>query len=650
MQHFPNKKQISLPEEEDATLAPDIAAPHMLDRAELRLTSIIGALFSVGSFLCLIAISVLGLFFVEIVAEGGETGMLPILSALGLSFVLGMLLLDFTHARSLSGYRAAREANARASKAIASVVLFVLLGMIHPVMAAAIPLAAGAGWLGHVLLHRFSRDEPLWDFLPKEAVSVLTGRDGIGLEMSGTRPPEHVMAAPVSRAGSAIAVVAALASGSYLVAQDIMTQAAFVPLVFGSLWASQAIISYAEGKLSRRDTPRAPAARVERIERDHDQPEHLGLDIQGLMVRDPRGKTLLADINIQVDPGQITGIVGPSGAGKSLLMHAVADPFSISNAETSGSVRIGQTDLWRRENTEQTAPVVLLPPDPIMLPATGADNLTCFHDGEILTRGKWYLERLVFAVDTVEDICNAPNAQTLPSMQVKALAMARAFLLSPPLYLLDRPEDGLPDKQVAALVHRLKQEARLGRSVLMTTNNRALLDSCNRLIVMHEGRVVDFGPANDVLSRMDSGWSRFLGLRHPDTEEVLINWIHSHFHRTGDQANQRKVSGIASDMLALSYQTADARNPGEVQFLFKHFQGHCVLRMSDNDPPLGNGAIRIAETDANSDVEDRELSILGSIMRHTMKVEFDVKQENRRITAQIETYDPRKTGGAPHGG
>ena len=67
-------------------------------------------------------------------------------------------------------------------------------------------------------------------------------------------------------------------------------------------------------------------------------------------------------------------------------------------------------------------------------------------------------------------------------------------------------------------------------------------------------------------------------------------------------------------------------------------------------PPLGNGAIRIAETDANSDVEDRELSILGSIMRHTMKVEFDVKQENRRITAQIETYDPRKTGGAPHGG
>lgn len=646
MQHFPTIKQDDAPDAEEEHL-PDFTAPAMQDRSEQGLTNLIGALFSVGSFLCLIALSVLTLFFVRIVAQGGEVGMLPVLVALGMSFILGMLLLDVTHSRALAGYRAARERNARRSRSIAGGVLCLVLGMIHPMMALAIPISAGVGCLGHFILYRFFQSEPAWDFLPKEAISILTGRDKIGMHLTSHRSPVHVMAAPVSRAGGALSLLTSVAFGSYLIAENVMSMTAFIPLVIGSLWAAQEILDYAEGRFSRPDADTVPASRVERTDVDATE-DNLGLSVQSLNLRRPGGPQIISDINLEVEPGQITGIIGDSGAGKSLFLQSIVDPFSLSGLEVSGNIRLGRNDLWQRQSNNQSVPAVFLPPEPLMLPASGADNLTCFHRNDMLARGKWFLEQMVFAVDMVENICDAPDARHLPTMQRKSLAMARAFTLGPALYLMDQPEDGLPAKQIGALVHRLKQEARMGRSVLLTTHNRTILEACDRLIIMQQGRIIDYGVASEVRSRMDSGWSRFMGTRTPETEEVLVQWVRSHFFRSGDEANRRKVAGIAADMLAYSCQSADIRNSGQVQFTFKHFEGHCLLRMRDGDPPVGNSSVQKAEREAQSDQDQNKISLLGSIMRAALDVECSSKQDDRLITVKIETYDPRKTGRTRH--
>ena len=643
MQHFSK-----LEENEDTIEAvPDEPVPQaspsrMLYRGDQKLTNVIGSLFSISSFVCLIAISVLGVFFVKIVGQSGEVGMLPVFIALGLSIVIGMLLLEFTHARALAGYRAARERNARRSRTFTSIVLCLLLAMIHPLMALAVPIAATIGTLGHFLLHRFSKSEPLWDFLSTEAVSILAGRDKIGMVLSSTRPNAHVMAHPMTQAGVAVSFIASLATGSYLVAEDIMTMAAFIPLIFGSLLATQAILEFVEGWFFDRDTDHVPASKVERIEVDHEE-DQLGLDVQGLSIRNAQGQLIMADVNLRLEPGKITGVIGSSGSGKSLLLQAISDPFSLTDLEISGRAYLGQTDLWMRGTTEQNTHAVFLPSEPIMLPASGEENLSCFHGGDMLERGKWILERFVFAIDMVKEICATPNAQTLPSMQKKALSLARAFMLGPPLYLMDRPEDGLPEKQVSALLHRLQQETRMGRSILMVTNNRKLFESCDLLVVMNKGRIVNYGPAPEILKQMDNGWQRFIGVRQLETEETLTHWIDSNFHRDGDDENRRKVAGVATDMLALSCQSADGKVPGQVQFMLKHFEGYCLLQMQDGDAPLSVIAINKAQTEADGDIPDHKLPSFASILRYSMAVECNSKQIDRQITAQIATYDPRKT-------
>ena len=646
MQHFTKITQDETPEDDAITL-PEFSAPHMQDRAEIRLTNFIGTLFSIGSFACLVALALLALFFTQIVAQSGEIGMILILGALGASFVFGMLLLDFTHARALAGYRAARERNARRSRAIAGAILCLFLAMVHPLMALAILISSGLGLLGHFVLSRFFRSEPAWDFLSKEAISILSGRDKIGFQMTTQRAPVHMMARPVSRAGTAFSVLISMACGSYLVAEGIMSMSALVPLVIGSFWASYEILDFIEGRLSRADPDIMPAASVEPINVEQDD-DKLGLSIHNLTLLRPGTAPILSDVTLDVEPGQITGVIGDSGAGKSVLFQAIADPFSLSGVAVSGHVRMGRSDLWLRQSAAQSVPAVLVPAEPLLVAASGADNLTCFHDGEMLSRGRWFLEQLVFAVDMVEAICDAPDARTLPTMQRKALALARAFTLGSPLYLLDQPEDGLPEKQIGALVHRLKQEARMGRSVLLATHSRTVLEACDRLIVLQHGRIVDYGDAAEVRARMDSGWSRFKGMRLPQTEEVLVNWVRSHFFRNGDEANRRKVAAIASDLLAFSNQSADARAPGQVQFTFKHFKGHCLLRMRDGDPPIANSAVQKAEREAQSDQDQTKISLLAGILRAAIEVECSTQQDDRQITVKIETYDPRKTGPIEH--
>ncbi len=631
-------------DEGDNVNAPKVADILMMDRSDVRWAAILSALFSTGRMMCLFALAVLGIFFGTVVANQGEVRMIPILLGLGVTFVIGIILLEFAHVRALAGYRDARRRYALRSRALVAGAICIVLCMIHPLMGLAIPIGAGVGALGQLVLSRYARNEPLWDFLPTEAISILSGRDRIGATLATSRPRDHALAAVVTRSGSALSVVVALAIGAFLIAQSIMAIAAFVPLVLGTLWATEAILEYVHNHFSQEEVTLLPVSEVRAgpAPDEDDTQDQLGLKVHDLNVRNHKGVALLRGINLNIAPGTVTAVIGPSGAGKSLLLQSIVDPFSLANMEVSGFVRQSGQDLWKRQTSAQSVPAVFLPPHPVVLPATGAENLSCFHGDEMLTRGKWFLEQMVYAVDMVDGICAAQNAQTLPSMQIKALAMARAFTLGPQVYLMDRPEDGLPEKQIAALVHRIEQETRMGRCVVIVTDKRALLDVSDQMVVLQDGQVIDYGPSKEVRGRMETGWARFLGARRLVTEENLCNWIHSHFYRDGDEANRRKVAQVASDLLTFSCQTANPLTPGDVSFTFKHFRGFCILRMQDSDPPVSAGKLQQAQDEVSNDDGESKLSQLARIIRNSMSIEADMRGDERLLEVKIETYDPRK--------
>ncbi len=293
---------------------------------------------------------------------------------------------------------------------------------------------------------------------------------------------------------------------------------------------------------------------------------------------------------------------------------------------------------------ERNVLAMLLPERPILLETSGANNLSCFDDGPPLGRAQDILKQLVFTADTVEHICQSPNAKSLSTSEQKALAFARAFFIRPRLFCMDRPEDGATGPLMAALADRIKQECRLGATFIVATENRAILDICDQFLMLQNGRLVDFGPAEEIRARMSAGWIRFVAERDLDSEESLTSWLCAQFRRDGDETNRRTVCMIANEMLAFSCQ--DQQGLSDVQtlrFEFKHFKGHCILRMIDQGAPVSTGVLQKAEKEAEQDDVLGRLSPLAAIIKGSLDLDVHMEHSHRVLEVKIETYDPRLT-------
>ena len=150
------------------------------------------------------------------------------------------------------------------------------------------------------------------------------------------------------------------------------------------------------------------------------------------------------------------------------------------------------------------------------------------------------------------------------------------------------------------------------------------------------------GCTNGFCARLSTGWSRFIGTRLLETEENLLRWVHSHFRRGSEEANKRRVGIVASDMLTYSCKTSDPSDPGVITFTFKHFEGHCVLRMEDQDNPISSAQFERARQAAKETTIAKDILPLASIFQSSLEVEKDNRQDNRVLEVKIKTFDPRK--------
>ena len=614
-----------------------------MDRAVPTWAVIIGSIFALGIYGFLASLAVFTVFFHSSVVAEGSWIVAPLLVLVGSIPVVGILVFEFAYSRTLAGFRYIRGPAARRVQAGAGMLTLFTMTLVHPLAGVACLISVALGGALLLGLSRIRRFEGFWDFVPAEAASVLAGRDRTGMKMATTRVREHALASPTVLSFTGLALLLGFGGASYLTTTEVIDPSAVTAIALLNALATHAILGFVRDGMKTPAMEKRRTSRVEGVILDDEFDEDTGLVIKNLTITPDADAALLSDVSFSMPPGSVLGIDGESGAGKSLLLSAMADPFSFEDVEVRGRVRMNGEDLWLRHGEHRNIPAVHVSDDPILLPASGSENLSCFLDGYFLDQAKRNLERLVFSHELVDEICQAKDATKLPGMQRKALSLARAFTLAPMLYLLDRPEDGLPEKQISALLARLQEESRFGRCVVMITQNRALLEACDKIMVLQSGRIVDFGTAEDIRNRKAAGWARFVAERNLDVEENLENWVRSHFKRPGDEANRRKVAHIASELLAFSCQGAGGALVNKtVIFEFKHFIGHCILRLQDGDAPVTSSTLQKAELESNTPQQGKRLSPLGSIIQNCSEIEAGADLDRRVLSVKIETFDPRK--------
>ncbi len=192
----------------------------------------------------------------------------------------------------------------------------------------------------------------------------------------------------------------------------------------------------------------------------------------------------LAGLSLDVDPGQIVGLVGNNGAGKTTTIKLITGLIE----PTEGSVELDglsplQPPVRRR--------IGYLPEDsPLYDDMTPRQYMAYFGRIYGLKDTKARVEELFDDVELQDDFRGRPCGQLSKGNQRK-VALARALLHGPDLLVFDEPRSGLdPSTQalVDAQIARLRDE---GKAIILSAHDLDQVEQlCDHIVVLHEGHVV----------------------------------------------------------------------------------------------------------------------------------------------------------------
>ncbi len=204
------------------------------------------------------------------------------------------------------------------------------------------------------------------------------------------------------------------------------------------------------------------------------------------------------DVSFAVAPGEVVGLLGPNGAGKTTTLRMLAGILSPDR----GDVRVDGLDMHATPIAAKRRLGFLSGDTQLYQRLTPREVLTYF--GRLYDLPAATIEAR--SATLVADLDMAAFADrpcgTLSSGQKQRANLARAFLHDPPLLILDEPTNALDVVSGQFIVRAIRQARDAGRAVLFSTHIMGEAEYlCDRIVLIHQGRVVDAGPLPDLLAR-----------------------------------------------------------------------------------------------------------------------------------------------------
>src|SRR5438067_7144408 len=200
------------------------------------------------------------------------------------------------------------------------------------------------------------------------------------------------------------------------------------------------------------------------------------------------------DVSFAVPKGQIVGFLGPNGAGKSTTMRILAGYL----APTSGTALIDGLDVFWRP-VEARRKIGYMPENCPLYPEMRVTEYLHFRAGIKGLHGSKRRQR----IDYVLGRCWLTDVKrqligTLSKGYRQRVGLADVLLAEPPVLILDEPTAGLDPAQIREtrkLIRELGQE----HTLLLSTHILSEVEmTCNRVIIIHQGRVAASGMLHDL--------------------------------------------------------------------------------------------------------------------------------------------------------
>ena len=206
------------------------------------------------------------------------------------------------------------------------------------------------------------------------------------------------------------------------------------------------------------------------------------------------GYRAVDDLSFTVSRGQVVGLLGPNGAGKTTTLRMLMGLIF----PTEGSIYMDGKAVY--PGSPALANLGSFVEGPGFLPhLSGRENLDLYWKS-IGRSGEKYLDEVISITKLGTALDKKVRSYSQGMRQ--RLAIAQAMLGMPDLLVLDEPTNGLDPQQIAEMRQVLKDYAKTGRTVIVSSHLLAeVQQTCSHVVLMHRGKLIAFGPMKKILTK-----------------------------------------------------------------------------------------------------------------------------------------------------
>ena len=218
-------------------------------------------------------------------------------------------------------------------------------------------------------------------------------------------------------------------------------------------------------------------------------------------------RQVIHNVSLDIQPGEMIGLVGPSGAGKSTLVNLVCRFYDVSG----GAILVDGIDIRSFPITEYRSNIGIVLQEPFLFFGSIAENIAygrpeATREQVIAAARAAKAHDFILRLTDGYDSLVGERGQSLSGGERQRISIARALLTDPRILILDEATSAV-DTETEREIQEALDVLVQGRTTIAIAHRISTLRKANRIIVLEKGRITEVGN-HDALIRLGGTYSR----------------------------------------------------------------------------------------------------------------------------------------------